>query len=234
VGSGSPPNAVTALTASHDPTTPYSTVDLAWTVPPTGCNCDYYRVIYSFDGFATSYTLGVTGTGSASSYHVVTLAPATTYAFAVYSVEKATGQEVQSPTATIATLAPSPQPGCTVASGATNFSLVTSSNVGADQATGKATLVVPGTATPTSVKAAVVSSGPCTYLELAYHPLNGDTDLTTIPLILGIANHWTATMDGTLTNWTVGPHVINIQDGTGAVLATANLSVCASSKAACP
>jgi hypothetical protein len=126
--------------------------------------------------------------------------------------------------------------GCAVASGATNFSLIASSNTGADQASGAATLAVPGTTTPTDVNVAVISSGTCPYLQLAYHPVNGDSDLITIPLTLVSLNNWKALppMGGSATNWTAGSHAISVEDGAGVVLATANFSVCANTKATCP
>src|SRR5438270_3254447 len=54
VGSGTPPNAVTGFTATPDVSSPSSTIDLSWTNPTGGCNCDTYRVAYSFNGWATS------------------------------------------------------------------------------------------------------------------------------------------------------------------------------------
>ena len=200
-----PPKPVTGLTASKDVTNPTSTINLGWTAPVGGFICDSLAVLYSSDSFATTQVAAIS-TPSSTTFAVTGLADGTPFTFQVYSVQQSTGAEIASNQASAATdAAPPPAGFCAVQSSALGLT-GGSANVGADQATSGATLVVPGTATPTNINLSVVTTGVCAFLQMSYTTIAGDPSITRITMAQPTTNHWTATLNGFSTNWSIGAH----------------------------
>lgn len=220
-GYTAPPTGVTDLAATLD-SPPDSKVKLTWSDPTaTPLNFDQYRILYSSDNFATSYRY--TGGDLATSVHQIVLtglSPLTPYQFQVLARRTSNGEFAPSNTPPTVTTAASTSPSCTIGS-----TSITPSSVG--QASGSSSL----SSNPT---VNIATGGGCAYLAVKYHTIE-DSNFTTIqPLSPGAGTTWTGALSGTSANWSVGPHLIAIQDGAGNVLSeTLTLTVCAYPATSC-
>lgn len=219
-GSQAPPSSPTNLGATTAaPPAGANEIDLAWSKPSVGA-FDKYVVALSTDNFATSDIVANNLSSTATSYAITGLAPSTPYAFQIYAVQSATGYQAASAQATATTLSAGVSAGCTVG-------LVTFTPTGADQTSGSTRL-------GTNVGVSAHTTGTCPYLQLLYTPVAGDANTTSVVLVPGSPGVWTATMNGTSTNWSIGNHVVAVADGTGAPLVQANFIVCSAGKTTCP
>jgi hypothetical protein len=219
-GTQTPPSAPTnfTVTTAASPAG-QNEIDLTWTKPSVGA-FDKYIVALSTDNFETSHIVTNNLSSASTSYAASGLAPGTTYQFQVYAVQNATGYQAASGQASATTLAAAPSVNCSVG-------LVTFSPTGADQASGVTTLV-------TNVTVSAHTTGTCVYLQLAYTSVEGAATTTTVALVQGPSGVWVATMNGTGANWSIGNHVINVEDATGTPLVQGNFIVCSAGKATCP
>lgn len=219
-GTPTPPSAPTNLSATTAANpTGANEIDLTWTKPSLG-TFDKYVVALSTDNFATADVVANNVSSTATSYAATGLAPSTTYAFQIYAVQNSTGYQAASGQASATTLSAGTATNCTVG-------LVTFTPTGADQASGKTTLV-------SNVGVSAHTTGTCPYLQLMYTPIAGDANSTSVPLIQGSPGVWTATVNGTSTNWSIGNHVIDVADSSGTAIVQGNLIVCSAGKATCP
>ncbi|MCU1450918.1 MAG: Fibronectin type domain [Acidimicrobiales bacterium] len=213
----SPPTNFTATTAASP--AGQNEIDLAWTKPSVG-TFDKYIVALSTDNFDTSHIITNNLSAASTSYAASGLAPGTTYQFQVYAVQNSTGYQAASGQASASTQNGSPSVNCSVG-------LVTFSPTGADQAANAASLTV------ATVSVSAHTTGTCPYLQLAYTSVEGAATITTVALVQGSPGVWTASMNGT-TNWSIGNHVIAVEDATGTPLVQGNFIVCSAGKATCP
>jgi prepilin-type N-terminal cleavage/methylation domain-containing protein len=212
-----PPTNLTATTAAVP--VGANEIDLTWTKPSVG-SFDKYIVALSTDNFATADVVANNLSAATTSYSATGLAPSTTYGFQIYAVQNSTGYQAASAQTSATTLSAGTASGCTVG-------LVTFTPTGADQASGKTTLV-------SNVGVSVHTTGTCPFLQLMYTPVDGDANPTSVPLTQGSPGVWSATMNGPSTNWSIGNHVIAVADSAGTAVVQGNLIVCSSGKATCP
>jgi hypothetical protein len=219
-GSQPQPSAPTNLTATTA-AAPAGTneIDLTWTAPSSG-SFDKYVVTMSTDNFSTSNVVNNNLSSASTSYAVTGLAPLTTYQFQIYAAQNSSGSQVASGQASATTLTATSSSNCTVG-------MVTFTPAGADQANGASTLV-------SNVSVSAYTSGTCSYLQLSYTPVVGAATPTTVALTQGSTGVWQATMNGTGTNWSIGNHVIDVQNSAGASQVQGNFIVCSAGKATCP
>jgi hypothetical protein len=194
-------------------------LDLTWAAPATG-TYDKYVLAMSTDNFETSHTLANNLSSATVSYAATGLAPATTYSFQLYAVQNSTGYQAASSQVSATTLTGVSGLSCTVG-------LVTFTPSGATQAPNATTLV-------SNATASVHTTGVCPYLQLAYTPVEGSAVVTTVSLIQSIPGVWGATMNGTATNWSIGNHVVNVQNSAMNTLVQGNFIVCSAGKSTCP
>jgi prepilin-type N-terminal cleavage/methylation domain-containing protein len=227
-GSTAPPAPVTGLTATTAVSPQGQTeIDLSWTLPTPMTNVDKYRIVYSFDNFATSHTITSGQSPTSTSYQVTGLAPGVTYGFQVYTVSNATGSEGSSGSVSATTLTAPPSAGCTVGA-------VTVTPGGADQVSGGTTLATPSSGSPVNVVVSANTTGTCGYLQLVYTTVEGDPASKYAPMTQGQPGTWTGSMDGMSTNWSVGTHTVLVEDGSGNILVQASFTVCSSGRLSCP
>lgn len=216
-GLQAPPQAVTDLSAVTDPASPTTTVELRWT-NPVGANYGEYRVVYSSDNFASSFLFADIPITEPQPYRVSTLSSGATYQFQLLSWRESTGESTPSNRVTVQTQTTAPA-GCTIGA------------IGLEhdfrrQVSGGSTL-------ESNVNADVSAAPGCTDLRLSYVPDEGSS-LKTILLLTNVAGVWKGTINGSTTDWSVGPHTISVTDVNGAVLnSSKKLTVCLTS-APCP
>ena len=216
-GLTAPPQAVVDLSAVTDGTDPQTSAVLSWS-DPLSVNFETYRIVYSFDNFATSFLFADVPLTASRPYRVTGLAAGTTYQFQVLSVRTSTGEYTPSNRVSVSTVSDTASP-CSINS-------VGLSPTGVKQASSGSTL-------ESNVSASVQTSGSCSDLRLTYVADEG-TDAKTILLLTQSGSLWTGTINGTTTNWSVGPHSIAVTDINDAVLdSSESLTICLQSATSC-
>ncbi|MBW3615069.1 MAG: fibronectin type III domain-containing protein [Actinobacteria bacterium] len=216
-GYTAPPSAVTTLAATPSASGGDTRIELNWAHPTGGVNFEQYRILYSSDNFATAFVFADVPENVSRPYTVTGLSPGTQFQFQVLSRRPSTGEVTPSNTAVS----------------------TTAGNTSADCVLGTISLNPP--AVKQTANANTLQSNPiigvnasnCSYLAIAYRPIE-DSGFTTIKPLSLSDGIWRATIDGTNTSWSVGPHVISVQDGAGNVFPeNATLTVCVATADAC-
>jgi prepilin-type N-terminal cleavage/methylation domain-containing protein len=202
-------------------------VDLQWYSPSDTSNVDHWLINYSFNNFATSYTLvdklPVAAPNQPNTYAASGLAPNTTYSFQVFAVSPA-GAIVASSVKSAPTLAASGGGPC----GLTGA--ITASPAGQAQKAG-------GTALVGDFSVAVHTNAGCPAVELKYQPVAGGSTDTIVVLSQTSPGIFSGTMNGTATNWSIGGHTVNVVDQSGSPFpggSTLQVTVCSAGAASCP